>query len=187
MRLIVLMLGLSICVQVLDQLATLSIGNLAMLRLMRKVEILWRNSSHSIIFEVIRPATEGAVAPALEALAGKVWQQLEGRLAAWVQDAFPTCAIVSTDLASEHDDVKSDSKESEAAGQADICPHIKHARPVEALKAKLTTSVITMQILRAVDTELLKGPMSTKVCQDALYSLLSYKLVLMGCSRLCIY
>ena len=102
--------------------------------------------------EILGPATEGAAASALEVLAGKVWQQLEGRLAAWVQETFTACAAVSTKLALKHDDMTSDSKESQAAGQADICPHIKHALPVKAVEAKLTANNVMVQILQAVDT-----------------------------------
>ena len=148
------------------------------------VEELFPEGHHD---EILGPATEGAAASALEVLAGKVWQQLEGRLAAWVQETFTACAAVSTKLALKHDDMTSDSKESQAAGQADICPHIEHALPVKALEAKLTASNVMVQILQAVDAGFIKGPMSTKVCQDALHSLISHEIVLMDCSPSYIY
>ena len=114
---------------------------------------------------VFNPATEGAEASASEGLAGKVWQQLEGRLAAWVQEAFAACAAVSTKLASQHDEVTFDTKESEAAGQDGFCPHINRTLPAEALEARLTASAVNLQTLWAGDEELLKGPMSIGVRQ----------------------
>ena len=187
MRLIVLMLGLvnlPACPGSIGNIITWQFCNAQAHGKSRTVEEVFPEGRHD---EISGPATEGAAASALEALAGKVWQQLEGRLAAWVQETFTACAIVSTKLALKHDDMTSDSKESQAAGQADICPHIKHALPVKALKAKLTASNVMTQIPEAVDTGLVKGPMSSKVCQDALHSLISHGIVLMDCSPLFIY